>query len=341
MNRFAAALLLCACLTLPAAANDTMATLGTGGLTFINSENVKMLKEDLYISPSEVRVRYEFRNDGDADEPTLVAFPMPDITGSPDFMVSVPTEDPENIFGFETTVDGEPVEATLHQYAFAHNIEYTDYLLDLGLPLAPHPQSTVAALNALDDATKEELFRIGLVIPLEYSDTADGPMKREYFPAWTLKSTYSWETVFPAGQTVVVEHHYTPSVGGTVVAMMMQQDSEGYTPAADTRKKYCVDDDLMAAVEKTGVKQEGDWIDYPYFDQWIQYVWSTGLNWGGPIGEFTLTVDKGDPKNFVSFCWDGKVTKTGPTTFEAKASDFYPPWDRELEILILDYREPY
>ena len=140
-----------------------------------------MLKEDLYVSPSEVRVRYEFRNDGDKDEPTLVAFPMPDITGSPDFMVAVPTEEPENIFGFETTVDGEPVEATLHQYAFAHNIEYTDYLQDLGLPLAPHPQATIAALNALDDATKEELFRLGLVIPLEWSDSADGPMKRSTF----------------------------------------------------------------------------------------------------------------------------------------------------------------
>jgi hypothetical protein len=331
---------LAAMLASGAIANDTTATLGTGGLTFINSENVRMMREDLHISPTAVRVRYEFQNVGDEDEPTLVAFPMPDITGSPDFMVSVPTEEPENIFGFETLVDGEPVEATLHQYAFAHNIEYTDYLKELGLPLAPHPQSTRDALNALDEATKEELFRIGLVIPLEYSDSADGPMIREYFPAWTLKSTYSWETVFPAGATVVVEHSYTPSVGGTVVAMVMQQDSEDYTPAADAKAKYCVDDSLIAALEKTGVKQEGGWVDYPYFDQWIQYVWSTGLNWSGPIGEFTLTVDKGDPKNFVSFCWDGEVTKTGPTTFEAKASDFFPPWDRELEILILDYREP-
>jgi hypothetical protein len=339
MNRLAALCLASLLAVTPAAANDTMAQLGIGGLTFLNSENVKMLKEDLFISPSEVRVRYEFRNDGDADEPTLVAFPMPDITGSPDFMVSVPTEDPENVFGFETLVDGEPVEATLHQYAFAHNIEYTDYLKGLGLPLAPHPQTTVAALNALDEATKAELFRLGLVIPLEYQDSVDGPMKREYFAAWTLKSTYSWETVFPAGETVVVEHRYTPSVGGTVVAMVMQQDSEGYTPAADARAKYCVDDDLIAALEKTGIKQEG-WTDYPYFDQWISYIWSTGGNWSGPIGEFTLTIDKGDPKNFVSFCWDGEVTKTGPTTFEAKATEFFPPWDRELEILILDYREP-
>lgn len=340
MIRLAAALTISALATVPVIANDTMASLGAGGLTFLNSENVKMVTEDLYISPSEVRVRYEFRNDGDTDEPTLVAFPMPDITGSPDFMVAIPTTEPNNVFGFETQVDGKPVEATLHQYVFAHNIEYTDYIRDLGLPLAPHTQESIAALNALDEDTKAELFRIGLVIPLEYGDTADGPMKREYFPAWTLKSTYSWETVFPAGKTVVVEHSYKPSVGGTVVATMMYEDTPEYHPAADAKAKWCTDDTLIEAVRKTGVKQEGDWVDYPYFDTWIQYIWSTGANWGGPIGEFTLTVDKGDTKNFVSFCWDGEVTKVGPTTFQAKATDFFPPWDRELEILILDYREP-
>ena len=61
---------------------------------------------------------------------------------------------------------------------------------------------------------------------------------------------------------------------------------------------------------------------------------------GGPIEKFTLTIDKGDPKNLVSFCWDGAVKKVGPTTFKMEAKDWYPPWDHELEILILDYIEP-
>jgi hypothetical protein len=30
------------------------------------------------------------------------------------------------------------------------------------------------------------------------------------------------------------------------------------------------------------------------------------------------------------------VTKTGPTTFEMEATDFYPPWNRELDVLILN-----
>lgn len=340
MNRLTAALLLSVLAAVPAAANDTTATLGAGGLTFLTTETVQMMTEDLYVSPSEVRVTYTFRNLGDSDEPTLVAFPMPDITGSPDFMVSVPTQDAENLFGFETLVDGEPVAAQLHQYAFANNIEYTDYLANLGLPLAPHTQQTIEAVNALDEATKEEMVRTGLVVPMEWSDSADGPMKREYFPVWTLKSTYSWETTFPAGETVTVEHRYAPSVGGTVTVVALIEGAEDYDPAAESIAKYCIEDSLLAAVRKSGVKQEGGWVDYPYYDTWLQYIWSTGSNWSGPIGEFTLTIDKGDPKNFVSFCWDGEVTKTGPTTFQARASDFFPPWDRELEILILDYREP-
>ena len=34
------------------------------------------------------------------------------------------------------------------------------------------------------------------------------------------------------------------------------------------------------------------------------------------------------------------MKKIGPTTFQMKAKDWYPPWDRELDILILDRIEP-
>jgi ribosome biogenesis GTPase A len=33
------------------------------------------------------------------------------------------------------------------------------------------------------------------------------------------------------------------------------------------------------------------------------------------------------------------VTKTSPTTFVMEATDFYPPWNRELEILILNKQD--
>ena len=56
--------------------------------------------------------------------------------------------------------------------------------------------------------------------------------------------------------------------------------------------------------------------------------------------QLRLTIDKGRPENLVSFCWDGKVTKTSPTTFEMEATDWWPPYGRELEILILNRNDP-
>lgn len=322
-----------------AAANDTMAALGTGGLVFLTSPDIEMTSEDLYVSADEVRVTYEFTNNGAEDQSVLVAFPLPDIEGSGDFMVSVPSEDPENLFGFETSFEGEPVEATLHQYAFVFGIEYTDYLKGLGVPLVPFGRATTDALNALAPEDQAELVRRGLVIPMEYRDSVDGPMQTDYTPIWTLRSAYSWEATFPAGETVEVTHRYEPSVGGTVAVTFLAPAYEDYDPATEYRKKYCTDDSFVNAVKKTLANPDEPY-SAPFFENWISYVWSTGSNWSGPIKQFHLTVDKGRPENLVSFCWDGEVTKTSPTTFEMEASDFYPPWNRELEILILNRQEP-
>ncbi|HEY0920901.1 DUF4424 domain-containing protein [Devosia sp.] len=335
MGRWLLALCLCCAPAGAARANDTMATLGAGGLVFVRTEAVRIVSEDLYISPDAVRVRYEFRNEGQEDAGSLVAFPLPDITGGPDFMVAIPTEDARNLFGFTTLVDGRPVAATLHQYAFAHNVEYTDLLRGMAVPLTPFGEETLAALDALDEAQKAELFRNGLVVPLEY-DSGQGWTK-EFFPAWTLKSTYTWEAEFPAGETVVVEHSYKPSVGGTVAVTFLAEPHEGYDPAAAYRSKYCTDDAFVRAVEKT-LPNPQERYGAPFSESWLSYIWSTGANWSGPVERFHLTVDKGSPANLVSFCWDGKVTKTSPTTFEMEAEDWWPPWDRELEVLILNWR---
>lgn len=322
--------------SLPAAANDTMATLGAGGLVFIETGDVKMLTEDLYVSAEEIRVTYRFRNDGASDSRTLVAFPMPDITGSPDFMVSVPTENGANLFDFETRVDGALVDARQHQYAFANNIDYSQTLRKLGVPLVPFGGEVLEAIESLDEATQASLFRIGLVAPLEY-DSGQG-WERHFYPVWTLRSAYSWEAEFPAGEEVVVEHRYRPSVGGTVAVTFLSPPYEGYDPATTYRQKYCTDDAFIRAVERT-LPNPAEPYGAPFTESWLTYVWSTGGNWSGPIGEFHLTIDKGRPENLVSFCWDGEVTKTSPTTFEMTAHDWYPPWGRELEVLILQRTE--
>jgi hypothetical protein len=320
-------------IALPAAANDTAAELGVGGLVFVVRDDIEMAREDLFISRNEVRVRYEFVNTDDADQRVLVAFPMPDIEADHWSPVALPTENADNIFDFSTMVNGVPVEAELHQYAFAVGIDRTALLRGYGLPLMPSSEAAREAMAGLSDEAHRELFRLGLAVPESY-DAGQGWVET-YLPFWTLKATYSFEAVFPAGRTVVVEHRYKPSVGGTAGVAFLSGPSEGYDPLADYTRKYCLEDSFVNAVKRTMTPGE-PWTA-PFTESWISYILTTGANWGGPIKDFRLTIDKGAAQNLVSFCGEG-VTKTGPTTFEMRKTDFYP--DTDLHILVLERTEP-
>lgn len=341
--RIYATAILAAALAVPAVANDTTAQLGAGGLVFVTNEQITMASEDLYISPTQVRVAYEFENTSDEDQHILVAFPMPDVEGSGDFMVDVPVqnagfdgnapiEDPDNLFGFATTFNGEPIEATLHQYAYSNNIDYTKLLKNLGIPLEPFGEATYAALKGLAEDDARKLAHLGLVFYSEY-DAGSG-WETDIVPIWTLRSTYSWEATFKPGMSEVV-HTYRPSVGGTVATTFIPAEGDEYAQERyeEYKRKYCVEDSLVSAVRKQAKNMDG-WTQYPYYENWISYIWSTGNNWSGAIGKFTLTVDKGSTGNLVSFCGEN-VKKIGPTTFQMTETDWWPPYDRELEILLL------
>lgn len=331
--RIAAALVFCslagACL-----ANDTTAVLTTGGLEFVTNEHVVMESEDLFISKEEIRVAYTFRNQGEVDQDVLIAFPMPDLVPNQHSIVGYPEGPNDNLFSFQTTVDGEPVNAELHEYAFALGVDRTETLSQLGIPLVPFSDAASEATDTLDVETRERLLRLGLLAPDEF-DAGEG-WEKHYWPAWTYKATYTWEAHFPAGETVTVEHRYKPSIGGTVGVSFLYEPSEGYDPASDYAKKYCTDEAFIGAVRKTLANPDEPW-SAPFYETWISYILSTGGNWsGGAIENFRLVVDKGSPENLVSFCGDD-VRKIGPTTFEMVKQNFWP--ERELEILILERQD--
>lgn len=304
--------------------NDTSATLGAGGLVFAQNDDIAIVSEELYLSLDAVRVTYEFRNLTDTDQEVLVAFPMPDITGTFEGIVGYPTDNTDNIFDFSTTFEGVPVEAQLHQSVFALGVDRTKVLAKLGIPLAPHVVATDQAIDALSDADKAHLASLGLVEKLDFGDG-----ETHYFPAWTLKSAYTWTAVFPASETVTVEHDYTPGIGGTVAVSFLYDD--GGEMLADYEERYCLDASVINAVRRNMSAPDEPWTA-PYYESWLEYVLSTGNNWAGPIGTFRMIVDKGSTDNLVSFCGEG-VEKIGPTTFEVVYEDFYP-WD-DIEVLFL------
>lgn len=327
MRRLALLSMLFAAAAGPALANDSTAELGAGGLVYVTTEAIAMTSEDLFISMDEVRVRYTFENKSDRDVTTLVAFPMPDIKGSLDFMEAVPVDDPVNFLGFRTTVDGKPVEAKVQQRVSALGIDQTEFLTGLGIPLAPQLDATRAALDKLPQDQWQGLIDRGIAIPDEF-DAGKG-WEKHLAPNWMLSTAFYWEQVFPAGKTVIVEHSYRPSVGTTAGTSVAQPEFGTSDWDKQYKDRFCIEDSFIKGARKAAAGRAED--DY-LMEFRIEYILKTAANWAGAIDRFHVTIDKGKPGNLVSFCGTG-VKKTGPTTFEMSAENFYP--ERDLDILIL------
>ena len=313
----------------PAGANDSSAELAAGGLVLTHNAAIEMKAEDLFISAKQVRVHYRFVNTGATDATVTVAFPMPDITTEGyDDILAIPTQNPTNFLDFHTTVDGKPVTAQLERKAIKNGTDYSGLLRGLGVPLAPHLAFTNQVLDKLPQARKDQLVKLGLAVVDEYDNNGKG-MVRHLDATWTLKTTFYWNQTFPAGREVVVEHRYKPAVGesaGTSWGSDYWPKDPGYAKA---RAHYCVDDAFIGAAERTRAK---DQTSPPLTEARIEYILTTGGNWKAPIGDFHMTVDKGDPTALVSFCGEG-VVKTGPTTFEVRHANYRPT--REVSVLIL------
>jgi hypothetical protein len=330
MRTTATLLMLAACAAVPALANDTSAELATGGLLFVQNDNVEMRSEDLAISAKQVDVRYRFFNKSASDVTVLVAFPMPEVRiEEQDQNIAVPTQDPVNLLGFATTVNGKPVKTQVEQHVFAAGIDRTQLLMSLGIPLAPHLAATNEALDRLPLDKWDGLVRVGLAEIEEY-DIGKG-MAKHLAARWGLRTTFYWEQTFAAKAETIVEHRYRPSVGGSVQTSLGSPSSAKEAWYDEYKRKYCLDSDFFATIDRLRKAAKSE-FGPPYAEERIDYILRTGANWSGPIGQFHLTIDKGDASSLVSFCGQG-IRKTGDTKFEMTKSNFSP--DGDLAVLIL------
>ncbi|MBX5204221.1 DUF4424 domain-containing protein [Rhizobium sp. NZLR1] len=315
-------LLVAAGIAAPALANDTMAEVKTGGLIFAQSDDVSMAEENLFISASQVRVDYVFENTSDKDVESLVAFPMPDISGQVDNNSAISDYDSDNFLHFSTVQDGRPITAKLQQRVVSLGIDVTDELAKNGIPVLPYSQKTRDALAKLPETVRKDWIARGLIYPMTDADVV---------PLWTLRSTYWWRTTFPAKKKVSVEHRYQPAVGGTVAISFLENGEPKGERFEEYSRKYCLDADFVRVAQQHVREAEAGGANYT--ESWISYVLSTGANWAGPIRRFQLTIDKGKPGSLISFC-GSNVEKIGPTTFRMTAEDFDP--GKDFDILVLN-----
>jgi hypothetical protein len=129
--------------------------------------------------------------------------------------------------------------------------------------------------------------------------------------------------VFPANGALAIAHRYRPVVGSGFLGL------DDFKNPALGLDRYCVDAATRRAMARSRVKDS----DAVGAMKLIEYILVTANSWAGPIGEFTLIVDKGAARNIVSFCGEG-IRKTGPTTFEMTRRNFRPT--RDLHVLILE-----
>jgi len=321
LNRGVAAVLAAILLAAPAAANDSVASMGAGGLVLQRTDGIEMRSEDLYVSAAEIRVRYRFYNRTERDIATLVAFPMPDLQGGIESDVAI--EDPLRM-PFTTTVNGRRVATNVEQKAVFNGVDHSDMMRGLGVPLSPRGEATMQALATLPRPQIEMLIEMGLVE--DRSWTERGVRTVELAPLWTLKTTHYWTQVFPAGRELDVRHQYAPAVGGSAGSVFGDPMMAGSEHTSDQATRYCTDDAFQAGARR--MRSRGLYLS----ETWVDYILTTGANWAEPIGDFRLVVDKGSSRNLVSFCGEG-VRKISSTRFEIRRRNYTPTND--LSVLIL------
>ncbi len=306
-----------------ALANDSTATLGAGGLVLTKSADIALDREDLYVSTTEIRVHYEFRNAGDKDIATTVAFPLPDIDLSyySEVPITRPGSDPVNFVDFTVSVDGQAVAPVLEARALLKGEDITDYLTAKNLKFSFFADGFNDALLKADPVLRKELMARHIAEYDEYDNV---------YPQWLDRTAFHWDQVFPAGKATTVEHRYKPVAGQFFVSKY------SLGPNDDTLKPYCVDDPTRQAlwkrIKERSTKGGEEPDDGLLTATAVDYILTTANNWHGPIGKFRLTIDKGDPGNLLTLCIDG-IKKTGPTTFVVEADDYAPASD--LRFLII------
>jgi len=336
-----------------AAANDSASELAAGGIVLVTNDDIAMQREDLTLSPAEVRVRYEMRNDSGRPVTLRVAFPMPEIpawspggfhTASSPRPILLPDREVRspNFIGFRVQVDGREltpeveIRATLPDgrdiAASLQEIGGLALVLRSGLYALPDdPQ--------LDAETRRRLSELGALEELP---------DRAYRLPWTTRITFHWMQTFAAGVTIV-EHSYRPILGFGYVGFDRQGTSVFAGADENAAGIFCIDAAGRRTLRELGerarakrlAKGEPEFAELLGFT--LGYVLLTAKNWRGPIGTFHLTV-KGDPLPAASwtsggpavamyFCSPIPLTQTADLQMEGEAREFLPTSD--LRILFV------
>ena len=319
MLRCSAILLPLLLIATPTFANDTTARVGTGGITFLQNSDIRMAEEELTLSSKQIRVRYRFENDSQKAIDTTIAFPMPAYSWNPGFTALDANNMPMS--SFSALVDGKPVATTRQRRAQLGTQDITQALRDAGLndsQIFDNFANATPDGNQLTAGQRDSLSQLGAL--------QDG------LPTWQVAETRTWPQHFPAKTSVRIEHEYQPMLG-TVYDAPYQKGFGNFTrlpvPNSDNPSaapaEACVDEGTQQAAERRIKKliKGGAKIIWVTLED-VEYILGTGRNWKGPIGSFTLRLEKQSPDQLISLCFPGKPRREGNKTLIFQQQDYTP-----------------
>jgi hypothetical protein len=319
MRKCTAFLLSMALLALPpfAHADDGAASIAEGGIVIMKKEpRITMAKEVLQISDSKVIVDYDFRNNTDQDVATVVAFPIPT------YNLALEQFDPakQGFDDFRLWIDEKPAKFEIECRAYVKGRDETALLksmkVDIGTFGHANSDHQYPDLQRLSIEQRRRLEGAGLL------DKQDGS------PMWEVRKKYYWAQIFPAYGAVHVRHAYSPVVGA-LNSIKYGWGASGDVESAGELGTFCIEGGLRQALDKVVAdKHRNAWYEY------VDFILTTANTWKTPIEDFTLVVErphqKDDLADYVSFCWNGPVTKSDPDHFVATTRNFVP--NKELRI---------
>lgn len=299
-------------------ANDSTGYVGTGGIEYLKNKNIAMQSEDLFISKKIIKVDYQFKNLSKQDVTETILFPLPQLDNYRDGDFAH-TE--ELLKSFKVQVNGKTVVPQMHVRAFmkplkngevdesAKETDVTDEFKRCGF-------SEKDLLTPWMDASESKFFssRIYNCKMPKIQKLVQGYSKDQEI-YWTGQVIYSWQQTFKASSVTQVKHQYKPLVGGSVA---LYED--------EYNQQFCMDANFKKGLKKA--KSENSSFSA------LGYILTTGANWAKPIENFKLTIER-DPKELVSFCWKGKVSKISPTQFQMVEKNFVPKQDLDIIYVYL------
>src|SRR5262249_38778422 len=259
------------------------AAMAVPGLSIASHQDLTIEAIDIAVSLDSVTYSYRFGNTGTAPLTLAASVSLPSLKASESEhrTYRIAAGNPDNFIGLSIKADDKPVNAKAIAHAFALDVERTEEIKALNLPLVPFGPEIETALKGLSADALGRLTRLGLISP---PDEQNMPRTAD----WTLNVTYAWDQVLAPDKTTTISMTFKPVSGN----FELNADTVGVLD--DLKEDACMGEQIVKTLGAKASKSP-----MPVTEISISIINPT--RWV-PTPSPTITVQKPKPDTVVALC---------------------------------------